>query len=96
MLSAKGMFEKLGYVQTEKNEFNEIQYLKKDDSSEMKRVGMISTTFIEFYPRSKEILLSKENEFRDGRVIKSNAVVLNFDEFKAVQKQISELKWEED
>lgn len=96
MLNAKEMFEKIGYTQTEKNEFNEIQYLKKDDYSEMKRVGMVSTTCIEFYPRSKEILLSKENEFRDGRMIKSNAVVLNFDEFKAIQKQVSELKWEED
>lgn len=96
MLSAKGMFEKLGYVQTEKNEFNEIQYLKKDDYSEMKRVGMVSTTCIEFYPRSKEILLSKEYEFRDGRVSKSDSVVLNNLEFKAIQKQVSELKWEED
>ena len=87
------MFEKLGYIQTEINELNNIQYTKRAKESEMKRIGMIQTTWIEIYTSTKEILVYTEYEHRSGKKSKSDIGILNFEEFKAIQKQILELNW---
>lgn len=41
MMTAKEMFEKLGYSQTKKNDSNDIQYVKRSEESEMQRIGII-------------------------------------------------------
>jgi len=91
---ARDMFEKIGYKLTEKNSKNDIQYTKKSKESEMQRIGMITTEYIEFYNTSKEIMISKTYEFRDGTTSKSDSGILSFEEFNAVHRQILELKWE--
>lgn len=91
---AKDMFEKLGYKLTEKNSLNDIQYIKRSKESEMQRIGMITTKYIEFYSSSKEILICITYEFRDGSVSKSDSGNLNFEEFNAIKQQVTELKWQ--
>ncbi|WP_252249147.1 hypothetical protein [Clostridium sp. VAP23] len=90
---ARDMFEKLGYKLTEKNSKNDIQYTKKSKESEMQRIGMITTEYIEFYNSSKEIIIYKTYEFRDGTISKSDSGILSFEEFNAAHQQILELKW---
>lgn len=91
-MTAKEMFEKLGYEQIIEKEG--IQYIKQDDESEMQRVGMIQTKYIEFYTASKEILISTVYKHRSGTKSNSDSGILSFEEFSAVQTQIAELGWQ--
>lgn len=98
-MTAKELFEKLGYEQkiydNEKHfSFNGIQYTKRDADSEMQRVGMIKTKCIEFYPTHKEIVIHSMTKHRNGERTKSDAGILSYEEFLAVQLQVSELQWE--
>lgn len=61
----------------------------------MQRIGMIKTTCIEIYTSTKEILVYRSYENRNGTKSKSDVGILSYDEFKAIQKQILELKWED-
>lgn len=92
---ARDMFKKLGYELSEKNTKNDIQYTKKSKESEMQRIGMITTKYIEFYSSSKEIMICTTHEFRNGTISKSDSGILSFEEFNAVRQQIIELKWED-
>lgn len=103
-MTAKEMFEKLGYEQkiydNEKKSIkgfeytaNGIQYIQRAKDSEMQRIGMIVTNYIEFYITSKEILIYTTYEHRDGTKSKSDSGNLNIEEFNAVQKQVIELQW---
>jgi hypothetical protein len=97
-MSAKEAFSKLGYTQIvhqdkERSMLGGIQYVKRDPDSEMHRVGMLTTKVIEFYPSSKEILISTKRLHRDGSVTNSDSGILSIMEFKAVQKQIKESGW---
>lgn len=98
-MSAKEQFEKLGYIQEiyENKRLpscSGIQYTKKDNPSEMERVGVVYTKVIEFYPSSQEILITKSGERRDGEVFNSDATILSFEEFQAVQQQVDEFAWD--
>lgn len=93
-MTAEEMFEKLGYKLTENN-FNDIQYTKKSEKSELQRIGMIITNRIEFYTDHKEIVIYTEYEHEDGSISKCDTGVLNLKEFNAVKKQISELGWQD-
>ncbi|PLS18990.1 hypothetical protein CVD28_00895 [Bacillus sp. M6-12] len=98
-MTAKEAFEKLGYVQklykNESNPYSDgIQYIKRDKDSEMDRVGMISTKYIEFYYLHKELLIYNKYEHRDGKTTNSDSGALSLEEFNAVQKQIQELQWQ--
>ena len=90
-MNAEGIFAKLGYQK--KVYESGIQYTKKDDETEMERVGRIKTDYIEFYPSSKEILITREYENREGDISRSDSAVLSFEAFCAVQKQVEELNW---
>lgn len=90
-MNAEHLFEKLGYQK--KVYESGIQYIKRDDESEMQRVGRIKTDYIEFYPSSKEILITREYENREGDISRSDSAVLSFEEFCAVQRQVEELNW---
>jgi len=92
-MTAKDIFEKLGYEQKE-NSDEGIQYIKRDKDSELQRVGMISIKCIEFYISSKEILVNTTYEHRNEKVSTSDSGILNFEEFNAVQKQVLELGWQ--
>jgi hypothetical protein len=97
-MTAKEMFEKIGYVQkihdkSEYPSFNGIQYMKRSEDSEMHRIGMITTRYIEFYPHSKEIIICKTYEHKDGTITKCDLGILSLEEFKAVQQQVNEFNW---
>lgn len=103
-MTAKEMFEKLGYEQkiydNEKESIkgfeytvNGIQYIKRAKDSEMQRIGMIVTKCIEFYTTSKEILIYTTYEHRNGTKSQSDSGDLNIEEFNAIQKQVLELQW---
>lgn len=91
-MTAKDMFEKLGYEQKE-NSDEGIQYIQRDKDSEMQRIGMISTRCIEFYKSHKEIVFYTTYEHRNGKTSASDCGILNIEEFNAVQKQVLELGW---
>jgi hypothetical protein len=104
-MKAKELFEKLGYEQKvfdhEKRcvngfeyEVNGIEYIKKDEESEMQRIGMVRTKYIDFYLDSKEIETYYKVKFRDG-IEKDGETsgILNMELFNAIQKQIEELGW---
>ena len=98
-MTAKQLFEKLGYEQkiydNEKNiHSNGIQYIKRANDSEMQRIGMITTKYIEFYLAHKEIVIYSTTEHRNGKTTKSDAGILSFEEYNAIKKQIDELEWE--
>lgn len=97
-MDAKEMFENLGYIQKiyyQKGTtiLDGIQYIKKDPETELERVGMLRTKLIEFYPSSKEILMSSSFQNRNGITKSSDVVVLSFEEFRAVELQVIELGW---
>lgn len=100
-MTAKEMFENLGYVQII-HEFdtglyescNGIQYLKEDPESEMERVGMMSTKCIEFYFMHKEIVIASKYKHRNGSESSGDAGILSLKEFEAIQKQVKELGWQ--
>ncbi len=91
-MTAREMFENMGYKQTENSEEG-IQYTKRADDSELQRIGMISTTYIEFYRASKEIVIETTFEHRSGKRSTGDVGILNIEEFHAVQKQVEELGW---
>ncbi|GKS12927.1 hypothetical protein YDYSY3_39270 [Paenibacillus chitinolyticus] len=97
-MTAKEAFEKIGYKQIIYNEneliFKGIQYIKKDDDSEMERVGMLCTKYIEFYFTHKEIAIYTTHEHRNGNISKSSVEILNLEEYNAVKIQIDELEWQ--
>jgi hypothetical protein len=89
-LSAKEMFESLGYTQkvydTSDNKYEHgIQYTRIEEVT-----SMTYTKVIEFYFEHQEMLMMETVVFRDGTSKKSD-IVLSFDEFLAVQQQIVEL-----
>lgn len=90
-MTAKELFESLGYEQ--KLYDADIQYVKTDDPSEMQRIGMVKTKFIEFYMKHKEICVYSTFTHRDGSVSRSDCGILSFEEFKTTQKQVDELGW---
>lgn len=90
-MKVKELFEKIGYEQ--KIHTDGIQYIKRDEDSEMERVGRIWTRYIEFYFHEKQILICSTIEHRNGTTSRSDGVVLTLEEFNAVQKQVEELEW---
>jgi hypothetical protein len=103
-MKSKELFEKLGYEQkiydNEKRStngfeytINGIEYVKKDKESEMQRIGMIRTKYIDFYLDSKEMEIGDIIEFKDGTKKNGESAVLNIKLFNAIQKQIEELGW---
>lgn len=98
-MTAKEAFEKIGYKQvvvidSDLPTSNGIQYIKKDEESELQRKGMLTTKYIEFYFMHKEIAVYTTYKHRNGNTSKSDVGILNYEEFNAVQKQVEELKWE--
>lgn len=98
-MTSKEAFEKLGYIQNIVNNLNNpyssgIQYIKKAEDSEMQRIGMISTKYIEFYFAHKEIIIYSVTEYKDGNISKGDAGILSFEEFNAIQNQVAELEWQ--
>lgn len=103
-MKAKELFEKLGYEQKiydhEKRyandfeyEINGIEYTKKAKESEMQRIGMVRSKYIDFYLDSKEIEIGEIVEFKDGTKKYGESVILNVELLNAVQKQVEELGW---
>jgi hypothetical protein len=80
-MSAKEMFEELGYTLKYKNKY-EIKYIKLDKT--------LSNILKEDYYDSAIIInLYRKDIHKNGCYIKLN-------EFKAIQQQIKELGWESD
>ncbi|MNL90986.1 hypothetical protein D3C81_07120 [compost metagenome] len=86
------MFEALGYTRVENSAMG-IQYIKKSNRSEMQRIGMLKTKYIEFYRKHKDITIKTTTEFIDGSKANNNLECMTLEEFKAVQKQVLELGW---
>lgn len=97
-LTAKEMFEVLGYKQKIYTEYREssngIQYAKRAQETELQRIGMITTDYVEFYPHGKDILIYTSYEHKDGSISNSDSGYLNMELFQAVQQQIIELGWQ--
>lgn len=91
-MTAKEMFEELGYEQKESSTEG-IQYVKKAKDSEMQRIGMVSTKYIEFYNAHKELVVTTTRKHRNGSTTTSECGILSIEEFGAVQKQVLELNW---
>lgn len=103
-MKAKELFEKLGFKQKIYNNekhcvegfkytINGIQYTKKAEESEMQRIGMVRTNYIDFYLDSKEIAIGDIIEFKDGTKKYGESAILNVKLLNAIQKQIEELGW---
>ncbi|MNP70335.1 hypothetical protein D3C76_1665550 [compost metagenome] len=91
-MTAKEMFEALGYSRVEDSTMG-IQYIKKSNRSEMQRIGMLKTKYMEFYRKHKDITIKTITEFIDGSKSNSNLESIDLEEFKAIQKQVLELGW---
>ena len=82
--SANEMFEEIGYAYDQDNWHPEITYKIKHFISD--------TTFIYFNLQNKEFskFTNSDSPFEPSKVES-----ITFDEFKAIQKQIEELGWNE-
>jgi hypothetical protein len=80
-MNAKEMFKKLGYIELEKS--NSYVVYNKFLAQEERYI-------IEFHNNDKTFSKYKN---RYGNI---RDLFINFDEFKAIQKQIEELGWESD
>ena len=79
-MSAKEMFEELGYKLAYKNKY-EAKYKKPDEVNEF-----VLKEFASFY----EIVISFKY-----KTIYNKRSYITFDELKAINKQVEELGWEE-
>ena len=77
-MSAKEMFEELGYKLAYKNKY-EVKYKKPDEVNEF-----VPKEFASFY----EIVIS----FRYKTIYKKRSYI-TFDELQAINKQVEELRW---
>lgn len=97
-MTAKEMFEKLGYEYKEYNYGKEnkmsngIQYRKNQSKqSEIERCGIFTEKIIEFYTYHKVVELYEIHYFKDGVTTKGETFILKLEELQAINKQIEEL-----
>lgn len=96
--TAEETFAALGYTQTihtfEKDSLaNAVLFTKRENESEMERIGMIRTKVVEFYLTTKEVLLYETTLFRNGKKSNSDSFVMDAALAKAVHTQLIELGW---
>ena len=91
-MTAKLMFENLGFIQYE-NSDEGIGYIKKAPQEEMTRIGIISSDYIEFYKKSREVLINTTYEFRNGTVKNSDCGIISAAILAAINQQSEELGW---
>lgn len=81
-MTAKEMFEKLGYKKCDKSNKRVLGY---------KKIFMRNDYFIEFGIETKQFIIYRET-FKLDEII-DEIRVCNFDEYKAITQQMKELGW---